>query len=45
VHQRSSVRREGEQWLKPEARSSGIMSFYKRAYVEFHPLGVVRARC
>jgi acyl-CoA reductase-like NAD-dependent aldehyde dehydrogenase len=33
--------REGEQWLKPDKRSVGIMSFYKSARVEYHPLGVV----
>ena len=34
---------EGEQWLRPEARSVGGMMFYKRAYVEYHPVGVVGA--
>lgn len=32
---------EGERWLKPEKRSSGILSFYKSARVEYHPVGVV----
>ena len=30
---------EGEQWLKPEHRSSGAMMFYKKARVEYHPVG------
>jgi len=34
---------EGERWLKPEKRSSGILSFYKAARVEYHPVGVVGA--
>lgn len=34
---------EGERWLRPEARSAGRMQFYKRARVEFVPLGVVAA--
>ncbi|KAL5541966.1 hypothetical protein UlMin_009676 [Ulmus minor] len=34
---------EGEQWLKPEYRSSGRSMFYKRSKVEFHPLGVIGA--
>ncbi|KXZ42649.1 hypothetical protein GPECTOR_127g527 [Gonium pectorale] len=34
---------EGERYLRPERRSSGIMSFYKSARVEFHPVGVVGA--
>jgi acyl-CoA reductase-like NAD-dependent aldehyde dehydrogenase len=33
--------REGQRWLAPESRSVGVMSFYKRARVEYHPLGVV----
>jgi len=32
---------EGERWLKPEKRSPGILSFYKSARVEYHPVGVV----
>lgn len=32
---------EGERWLRPEARSPGILSFYKSARVEYHPVGVV----
>lgn len=32
---------EGEKWLRPEKRSPGIMSFYKSARVEYHPVGVV----
>ena len=32
---------EGEKWLKPEKRSSGTMMFYKKAWVEFVPVGVV----
>ncbi len=35
--------REGEQWLEPDKRSPGIMSFYKKARVEYHPVGVVSA--
>lgn len=34
---------EGEQWLKPESRSSGAMMFYKKARVEYHPVGVMGA--
>jgi len=34
---------EGERWLKPESRSSGAMMFYKKARVEFHPVGVMGA--
>ncbi|XP_027333464.1 aldehyde dehydrogenase 22A1-like isoform X2 [Abrus precatorius] len=34
---------EGEQWLKPEYRSSGRSMLHKRARVEFHPLGVIGA--
>jgi acyl-CoA reductase-like NAD-dependent aldehyde dehydrogenase len=34
---------EGERWLAPEARSPGRMMFYKRARVEYVPLGVVGA--
>jgi acyl-CoA reductase-like NAD-dependent aldehyde dehydrogenase len=34
---------EGEDVLKPEARSSGRMMFYKRARVEYAPCGVVGA--
>ncbi|TXG71595.1 hypothetical protein EZV62_000174 [Acer yangbiense] len=34
---------EGEKWLKPECRSSGRSMFYKKAKVEFHPLGVIGA--
>ena len=34
---------EGEQWLKPESRSAGRMMFYKKARVEYVPLGVVGA--
>ena len=34
---------EGEQALRPEARSAGRMLFYKRARVEWHPRGVVGA--
>ncbi|PNW88530.1 hypothetical protein CHLRE_01g033350v5 [Chlamydomonas reinhardtii] len=35
--------REGEAVLRPERRSAGILSFYKSARVEFHPVGVVGA--
>lgn len=35
--------KEGEKHLRPEKRSSGIMSFYKAARVEYHPVGVVGA--
>lgn len=35
--------KEGEKFLRPEKRSAGIMSFYKSARVEFHPVGVVGA--
>lgn len=34
---------EGEHWLRPESRSPGRMMFYKKARVEYHPLGVVGA--
>ena len=34
---------EGEGWLKPEKRSAGRMMFYKKARVEYVPLGVVGA--
>ncbi|GIL63479.1 hypothetical protein Vafri_17528 [Volvox africanus] len=34
---------EGERYLRPEHRSSGIMSFYKAARVEYVPVGVVGA--
>ena len=34
---------EGERWLKPESRSAGRMMFYKKARVEYIPLGVVGA--
>ena len=34
---------EGEQWLQPEARSPGRMFFLKRAWVEWHPRGVLGA--
>ena len=34
---------EGEHWLKPESRSAGRMMFYKKARVEYHPVGVVGA--
>jgi len=34
---------EGEHWLKPEYRSSGAMMFYKKARVEYHPVGVMGA--
>lgn len=34
---------EGEQWLKPERRSTSRMMFYKKAQVEYHPVGVVGA--
>lgn len=34
---------EGEQWLLPESRSAGRMMFYKKARVEYHPVGVVGA--
>ena len=35
--------KEGEKWLKPEKRSSGLMMFYKNARVEYHPVGVMGA--
>ncbi|GIL81328.1 hypothetical protein Vretifemale_10395 [Volvox reticuliferus] len=35
--------KEGERYLRPERRSSGIMSFYKAARVEYVPVGVVGA--
>ena len=34
---------EGERWLKPEARAPGRMFFLKRAWVEWHPRGVLGA--
>ena len=34
---------EGEAWLAPEPRSAGVMMFYKRARVEYHPVGVMGA--
>ncbi|XP_030474618.1 aldehyde dehydrogenase 22A1 [Syzygium oleosum] len=34
---------EGEQWLKPEYRSSGRSMLHKRSKVEFYPLGVIGA--
>ncbi|MEW5302973.1 MAG: hypothetical protein WDW38_003925 [Sanguina aurantia] len=34
---------EGEGHLKPEKRSAGIMAFYKKARVEYLPVGVVGA--
>ena len=34
---------EGEAALRPERRSAGRMLFYKRAWVEWHPRGVVGA--
>ena len=34
---------EGEKWLRPESRSAGKMMFYKKARVEWHPVGVVGA--
>lgn len=34
---------EGERWLAPEQRSAGRMMFYKKARVEYVPLGVVGA--
>lgn len=34
---------EGERWLKPEKRSAGRMMFYKKARVEYVPVGVVGA--
>lgn len=34
---------EGERWLQPEKRSAGRMMFYKKARVEYVPLGVVGA--
>lgn len=34
---------EGEKWLKPESRSPGKMMFYKKARVEYVPVGVVGA--
>ena len=34
---------EGEEWLRPERRSSGRMLAYKRARLEWHPRGVVGA--
>ena len=35
--------REGVYCLKPERRSSGAMMFYKKATLEFHPVGVMGA--
>ena len=35
--------KEGEKWLRPEKRSSGLMMFYKNARVEYHPVGVMGA--
>jgi acyl-CoA reductase-like NAD-dependent aldehyde dehydrogenase len=35
--------KEGERWLRPEKRSSGLMMFYKNARVEYHPVGVMGA--
>jgi acyl-CoA reductase-like NAD-dependent aldehyde dehydrogenase len=35
--------KEGEMWLRPEKRSSGAMMFYKKATLEFHPVGVMGA--
>ena len=32
---------EGEKWLLPEKRTSGTMMFYKKAWVEYVPVGVV----
>ena len=34
---------EGERWLRPERRSSGLMMFYKTARVEYRPCGVMGA--
>jgi len=34
---------EGEAWLAPERRSAGLMMFYKRCRVEYHPVGVMGA--
>jgi len=34
---------QGERWLLPESRSPGRMMFYKKARVEYHPLGVIGA--
>ena len=34
---------EGEAWQAPERRSAGLMMFYKRAVVEYHPVGVMGA--
>lgn len=34
---------QGEKWLRPESRSPGKMMFYKKARVEYHPVGVVGA--
>jgi len=34
---------EGERWLKPEYRSAGAMMFYKKARVEYVPVGVMGA--
>ena len=35
--------RDGEKWLSPEQRSPGLMMFYKKATVEYHPVGVMGA--
>jgi acyl-CoA reductase-like NAD-dependent aldehyde dehydrogenase len=34
---------DGERWLKPEKRAAGLMMFYKKATVEYHPVGVMGA--
>lgn len=34
---------EGEKWLSPEYRSAGRMMFYKKAKVEYVPIGVIGA--
>ena len=34
---------EGERWLAPESRSPGRMFFLKKAWVEWHPRGVLGA--
>lgn len=34
---------EGQKWLEPDVRSAGTMMFYKRATVEYHPVGVMGA--
>lgn len=33
----------GEPCLRPESRDAGRMMFYKKARVEYHPLGVIAA--